>query len=210
MATDSSEFQLKDIGDQNPAMDILYSEGAILLEPLVEADSLENLQDIIDRHVVEFVKLNIMHFAVAESHAEGVRSNRGITTWFNPEDLYLLASEHKEMFQKNDDVLLWEITRSLVSIDTLLERTPIPNRGFLTAALLDGFWSLQKLTMCLFAVVLATDGTLIPANANIVHWLCLAMREYRQDWNNKLAIHNPEHHARLWPREHSEETNPDE
>jgi hypothetical protein len=199
------EFQLKHAADQNPAMDILYAEGTILLESLVDSENAETLFEQVDAQVADFVKLNIMHFAMTGLQVEEIPPNRGLTTWSDPEALFVQATEHDEIFRKNDTLMLWEATRTLIMVDALVSRTPKPNRGFLTAAFLDGFWSLQKLTMCLFAVILIADGSLKPTEDKIVHWLCLAMREYRNQWNRALMTHIPEHHAHLWQRASSED-----
>jgi hypothetical protein len=189
---------------QNPVADMLSAQGILLLGPLAESETAETLFALVDAQVADFVKLNVMHFALTGLQAEEIPPNRGLTTWSDPETLFVLATEHDANFRKNDTLMLWEATRTLIMVDALVDRTPRSNRGFLTAAFLDGFWSLQKLTMCLFAVILIADGSLKPTEDKMVHWLCLAMREYRNQWNRALMTHIPEHHAHLWQRASSE------
>jgi len=197
LATSPSLIQLRDARAQNPDIEFLIRKWTSLLGLLVEAGNAKRLRATVKAQVVDYVALNNVSFAVGASALYEIQADQGILVWLNAEVLSALASSHNESLSRKDKETLLDVTKSLALLEELQAGTPKANSESLAAALVEGFWALQKVTMCLFALVLTLDGTLKPGNEYVAHWLCLAMRDYLEEWNTALMSHNPVLHARL-------------
>ena len=177
---------------QDPAIDVLLEHARALLNTLVQSDNPKRLCANVKALVADYVRMNVVANALTGEKLEKTSPNRGISAWLNPEVLQSLADNPPENLSKKDRAIILDVTKSLAFVEELLADTPTENRGFLAEAFVDGFWSIQKMTMCLSAVVLVSDGTMAPGNAKTVHWICLAMDDYYNEWNTSLMAHNPE------------------
>jgi hypothetical protein len=183
---------LKKTLSQNPAIEILIDRWIALLGSIVAAGNPRRLRATINAKVTDYERLNVIFIALAESEFRAVNEKRSLTGWVNAELLDVLNSRQDEMLSKSDRNIVLDTTKALAFFETLLGETPNENKGFLAKALIDGFSAVQKLTMCLFTIVLVSDETLQPAQGKVPHWLCLAMRDYLNEWNTALMSHNPE------------------
>jgi len=197
LATPTSLVQLKEAREQDPAIDFLIERWTDLLGSLVEAGNAKRLRATVKAQVVDYVALSNVSLAVAGSVLDEIPADRGILVWLNAEVLSAMASSKIESLSRKDKETVLEVTKSLALLEDLEARTPKANSGLLAAALVEGFWAMQKVTMCLSALALTLDGTLKPGNEHVAHWLCLAMRDYLEEWNTALMSHNPVLQARM-------------
>ncbi|MDP6714034.1 MAG: hypothetical protein QF368_05365 [SAR202 cluster bacterium] len=210
VAITTSSQKLNQARKQDPAIDVVIEQTKTLLGSLVKSDNPKRMRANVKALVADYVRLNIVTYALAgEELAESLPSPV-ISGWLNPEIWQTLADNQPEGLSKKDSETILDVTKSLAFVEELLTDTPSENRGFLAAAFMDGYWAIQKMTMCLFTIALSSDGTLVPGNDKIVHWLCLALRDYFNEWNTSLMAHNPELDRRAREYERTEEALTDE
>ena len=198
LATPPALDQLRDARGQDPYLKFLFGRWTALLGSLVEAGNAKRLRATVKAQVVNHLTLNNVFLTFAGSALDEIPANQGVMAWLNAELLSSGAAPGVESLSRKDRETVLDATKSLAMLEDLLAGTPVTNRGLLAAALLEGFWALQKVTMCLFALVLTLDGTLNPSNETMPHWLCLAVRDYLEEWNTALLSHNPALNARLF------------
>ena len=197
LATPTSLEQLKGARGQDPVIEFVIGRWTALLGSLVEAGNAKRLRATVKAQVVHYVTLNNVILAVAGSMLEQFPADPGVSAWLNAELPSASATSWDESLSRKDRETVLDVTTSLALLEDLLAGMPKANSGLLAAALLEGFWALQKVNMCLCALVWTLDGTLKPGNENVAHWLCLAMRDYLEEWNTALMSHNPVLRARL-------------
>ena len=197
LATPPSLMQLKDARGQDPGVDCLVERMTALLGSLVEAGNARRLRATVKAHVADYVALTNVSLGFVGSVFNEIPADRKVTAWHNAEILSAGSQSQNEWLTRRDKETVLDVTRSLALLEDLLAGTPKANSGLLAAALVEGFWALQKVTMCLSALALTLEGTLKPTKESVAHWLCLAMRDYLEEWNTALMSHNPVLHARL-------------
>ena len=198
LAGTTSSEKLKRASKQDPATDVLLEHATALLNTLVQSDNPKRLRANVKALVADYVRLNVVTNALTGEKLDKTSPNRGISAWLNPEVLQSLADDPSESLSKKDREIILDVTKSLAFVEELLADTPKENRTFLAEAFVDGFWAVQKMTMCLSAVVSVSDGTMTPNKDKALHWICLAMQDYFNEWNTALMAHNPELHRRMW------------
>ena len=192
LAETTSSEKSKQARKQDPAIDVVTEHAIDLLNAIVSADNPKRLRSNVKALVADYVKLNVVARGVSVFDIEEVPAIHSLTTWNNSEILDSMASSRQGVLNKKDTETIVNATKSLAFLHELLNDTPKENRGFLMKAMLDGFWALQKMQMCLNAITFSLDGTLTPSNNKSTHWLCLALRDYFNEWNTALMSHNPE------------------
>ena len=197
LATPTSLVQLKGAPGQDPAIDCLVERMTTLLGSLVEAGNARRLRATVKAQVADYVALTNVSLGFVGSVFDEIPADRKVTAWHNAEILSAGSQSQNESLSRRDKETVLDATRSLALLEDLLAGTPKANTGLLAAALVEGFWALQKVTMCLSALALTLEGTLKPGNEHVAHWLCLAMRDSLEEWNTALMSHNPVLHARL-------------
>jgi hypothetical protein len=94
-------------------------------------------------------------------------------------------------FSPSDRRIILDFLKMQAELAELAGQTPEENQPALYDAVADAFWSLQKIILCFFAVGAILLKALEPHDGRVLHWLCLAMKQYIMEWRSALFANDP-------------------
>jgi hypothetical protein len=168
------------------------------LGPLMSARSPRLLRRMIDRVVLDYLPFKMLASAKLLKPAleEGKTGSESLGEVVG-EVWQGLASTSGDIFSDSDRRIIMEVMKMQADIGLLADQTPQENVPALYSAVADAFWSIQKIDVATLAVGAIQYGELTPQHEKIVHWLCLALRQYLKEWQSALFGNNPVLQERL-------------
>jgi hypothetical protein len=168
------------------------------LRPLMSAQSPRVLRRMIDKIVLDYLPFKMLASAKLFKPAlEKGKTGSEFMSELVGEVWQGLGSKSSDIFTDSDRRIITEVMKMQAEIVLLADQTSPENVPALYSAVADAFWSIQKIDVATMAVGAIQYGELTPQHEKIVHWLCLALRQYVKEWQSALFSNNPVLQERL-------------
>ena len=182
----------------DPIWEMLNSRLVTALQPVVAADNARHLRALVRSALAEFLPIRtIIGMGITQQATERHLTGQQTVAEINEKVWEILDPNVEWMFQTSDKKTLIHVIKAQAELGRLADEAPIENRADLLAAIADGFWALGKLDIVLTTVLLVALRELHPRHEKIVHWLCLAARDYLENWRSALFQNDPVLRERL-------------
>lgn len=182
----------------DPTLRLLRDKVLKVADSLVQADNARQLRSAVNSAVRDYVPiLEIVSGAIV---AEIIKKQQTVQSIFQQlhEGVWdALEPNVGHVLSQLDRRIILDVLSDDQRLAEVVDEIPEENRAYLCGALIDGYWPLKKMALCLTSVLFISDGTLQPRNAKVAHWLCLAMRDYHKEWRIALFSNDPVLHSRL-------------
>ena len=184
-----------------PEWDVMLDRATNLLQPLMAARNSKHLRRLIDSTVIDYVPVKSLMVATISAHrVEYAQTSGELTNSINTAIFDELSAHGEGIFSPSDKIIFLNVLKSQAEFVNLVETIPPENKPAFVAAFFDGYWAIQKIDICVTAILCVVSEYISPQHANIIHWLCLAMRRYLKEWQSALFLNSPALHDRLLRR----------
>ncbi len=169
-----------------------------LVAPLLQATSAAQFKATLKKIAVDYVPFRSLF--TTNQALETQRTNESVHDAYQRlnKDLWqALSTRGATALQAGDRAILLTVLKRQMDIPLLWENASTENRLQLFSAVLDGYWALLKLDLCISIVAFTVAGALRPKEEPFLHWSCLAARDALKEWESALFQHDPELRRRL-------------
>lgn len=159
------------------------------------------------RHLRSLINQALLDYASVRAVAGGVISGEAVEKHQTAHEMIVEINESvfealinqgiAQYLSRKDIVILLTILREQASLALLIQEVPEQNQPAFYKALIDGYWIRQKLDMAISAAMLVATKELVPEREEIAHWLCLAAKQFFDEWETIFFSNNPVFHERL-------------
>jgi hypothetical protein len=169
-----------------------------VLQPLKDVENPRQLRRVLNRVVLDFYPINI----VFNQMFLAIGTKLGQTPAQTLEDLVgelwsILKSQVKISVDQSDRMAILEYLKLQLELTRLFEQAPRVNQPAFYIAVADAFWALKKMDLCFMAIMAIGYKDLVPLEGKLAHWLCLAIKGYRKEWQSALLANDPVLQERL-------------
>jgi hypothetical protein len=179
-------------------LQLLITRMLNLVRPLMNAQSPRLLRRMIDRVVLDYLPFKMLVSAKLLTPAlEEDKTGSELMGELVGEGWQGLASQSSDIFSESDRHIIMGIMKMQGEIGLLADQTPPENVPALYSAFADAFWSIQKIDVATLTIGAIQYGELTPQHEKVIHWLCLALRQYLKEWQSALFSNNPVLQERL-------------
>lgn len=168
------------------------------VKPLMTANNPRHLRRIANDVALIYIPLKFfISTGLVASLIESEHSPTEFWGLINAEIWQSLSARSDVVSSKSDRLIITEALKTQAELATLSENTQPENKPALLSAIIDAFWALQKLDICLTALMAIHSRDLQPQHKDVTHWLCLAIKRYLGEWQSALFANDPVLRERL-------------
>jgi hypothetical protein len=168
------------------------------LSALMFATNPRHLRRLINNALPDYVSVKAVATGIVIGTAvERHQTGEELVVEVNQAAIQSLDEGVAQFLSEKDRHILLAVLREQAQLSSLVRKVPQENQGHLYHALIEGYWTRLKLDMVTSAALLVATGDLAPGRPEIPHWLCLAARQFLDEWESILFENNPVLHERL-------------
>ena len=169
-----------------------------LFVSVVKGDRRRDINKALEETVFEYVAFKTLFMP---SIIEEIPKDTGDTERFlqksNEANWEILANNSQLGLSSADKRVILDGLKGQFDIHRLLNEVQEPNKEYAALAILDGFWAIQGIDLCLTLILFIARGYIEPGSPKTLHWLCLAIKRYLGEFFVATFVNNPELMRRL-------------